>query len=633
MCGISGYFQRKTELNKDAIHEMVDLLYHRGPDDQGIEFLKFFRNEVDTAIGFDRLSIRDLSQNGHQPMFSRDRNVILLFNGEIYNADDIREELMELGHEFKSSSDTEVILEGYLEFGLEKTLERLNGMFAIGIFDCKKQEIYLVRDRVGEKPFYYYDNGDLFAFASEYKAFYMHPDFKPKLNEDVLDEYFLFRYIAGNRTLLKNVYAILPGHYLKIKKDAIEEIKYWDIPIADEQKLKEENIEELEKQIKESICSRMVSDVEVGVELSGGIDSSLAAYYAQQEHEQVKTFSVVFEDGRYSEEEYIDHVNRVTGCTPYKFVQSNQKFLEDFIQCVWHCEAPVNHMGSVALQGLCRQVKKEVSVILTGEGADELFGGYVWYQNSMFHEKNGIIEKLRKLKSMINGEIKKQWIGYKQFDETEKYLLSSSQVTPDVIMDIMPNLDFSNCLQERKKIFNEIPGKGIHKYLNYELKTFLIDLLMRQDKISMGSAVECRVPFVDQDLITYVKKNIKGEWLVKPRKIGKSTLQQTKLILKKVCEKLFGTEFTYRNKIGLQMPLKQYLYSDEFQQYMNLDILPGIRKRNYVNYDKFMQWYQAKENLNVVWSIITLEIWMQIFIDNHGKKVKEYKVKRSELGQ
>lgn len=624
MCGIAGYFNRKERVDISYINNMIDIIRHRGPNDDGIEYLSMFDNsEINVVVGFVRLSIRDLSMNGHQPMFNDDHSIMITFNGEIYNADSLRNELIKKGVSFKSTCDTEVILKSYEMYGIDRTISSLNGMFGIALFDTRKNCIYLIRDRLGEKPVYYYQNDQLFMYSSEYKAFYAHPAFVPKLNEGALDEYCIYRYISDNETLLKNVFCVRPGTYLTVTQNSINETQYYNIPGPQVKKtLISDN--EFELAIKKSVESRMVSDIEVGVQLSGGVDSSIAMYIANENRGNLKSFSMVFDNPEYSEEKFIRAALSKSGGEPFMYKMPNEDYLQALKNTTWSFEAPVNHHGSVQLHYLCQYAQEKVNVILTGEGADELLGGYGWYPVSMFYNSKDLIWKLRSLLHKVKKINHMYWEDKENFTDEEIFMLSDSQTAPNLIEGLRPNLDFHKVLEKRKRIYYSCNGEGIVKKLNYEMKTFMVDLLMRQDKVSMASSIECRVPFVDQDLIEFVRTNINTNDMVKRQAFGTSK-QNTKLILKRLASKYFGDDFAYRKKMGLPSPLNEYLYEEEFKKYMYDVIFPSIKDRNIFNYDYVKDCYENKENLsNVVWRALTFEIWAMMYIDNNGRDVLKY---------
>ena len=625
MCGIVGFFNRKENINADPISGMVDIIRHRGPNDDGIEKLSMFNKSLKENViaGFVRLSIRDLSMKGHQPMFNDDKSIMITFNGEIYNADEIRDELKAEGITFHSTCDTEVIIKHYEKYGIEKTIEKMNGMFGIALYDLKEDCIFLIRDRLGEKPLYYYQNNNVFMFASEYKAFYAHPAFKPELNENGIDEYCLYRYVSDNETLLKGVYCVRPGSYLKITSEDIQEYIYYNIPGYGVKKTKISD-KQFEDAVVKSVKSRLVSDVEVGVQLSGGVDSSIAMHIANHGNGKIKSFSMIFDNPEYSEEEYIRKVLEVSGGEPYMYKMPKVDYLEALKETTWNFEAPVNHHGSVQLHYLCKSAQEKVNVILTGEGADELLGGYSWYPASMFCNSSKLVWRIRTLSHKIRHKDNMYWEDKQNYTDEEKFILADSQTPPCLIEGLRPQLNYKSVLDKRKKMYYSCNGMGVEKKLNYEMKTFMVDLLMRQDKVSMASSIECRVPFVDQDFIEFVRANVSVSDMVRRQSFGRKK-QNTKLILKRLAAKYFGDDFAYRKKMGLPSPLAEYFYEPEFRDYMQNVILPNVKKRNIFNYDYVKECYEEKKNLtNVVWRALTFEIWAMMYLDNDGRNVLEY---------
>ena len=625
MCGISGYVEFGKDASREYIEKMVKMLYHRGPDDTGIEEFSLFyeKRYINGMLGFNRLSIRDLSLMGHQPMKSKDETVILAFNGEIYNADSYREEMIQEGYVFHSKTDTEVILNLYLKYGIKGMLNRLNGMFAICIIDKKQDCMYLARDRVGEKPLYYYQNESVFLFASELKAFYLHPDFIPELNEDRLDEYFMFSYIAGNETLLKDAFMVRPGCYLKVSLHHVREHSYWRMPKSKENQ--KGDLVSFQNALEQSVGSRMVSDVPVGVELSGGIDSSLVSYFAKKYQGEVTAYSIVFDNSKYSEEAYIDEAAEKVQITANKYTFSVSNFIEEIKKCTWHFDAPVNHQGSVALFYLCKKINRKTPVILTGEGADELLGGYEWYHNTFFHKNRPMLNRMKRWKHTLTKQKGCSWVDLGSLNEEELHTLVTSVFKPDVLFGLREQADVKKAISHRVEILKAIDQPGVLRKLDYEMKTYMVDLLLRQDKMSMAASIECRVPFVDQDFIQYVRTNVGEEHLMK-KCAKKNRARNAKIILKEVAAGLFGEKFTYREKMGLPLPLKEFYETKEFEAYFLQEIFPGIKKRGIVNANFVWGLWEHKteRNVKILWSVINFELWAQIFIDDQGAGVKAY---------
>ena len=299
-----------SELNK-----MQKVLSHRGPDDNGLHISSMSNVEGsllnNIGVAFDRLSIRDLSQNGHQPMFSTDNQVMIAFNGEIYNSEELRPFLIHNGCTFRGSSDTEVLINLYQKVGVDRMLEMIDGMFAICLVDFRQRIVYLIRDKIGEKPLYVYQKNNLLMFASEYKAFYASDRFKAEIDNSAVDEYFMFRYVSCEQTFLKGVRNIEPGTYLKIQETSLQSIHYWNIPLKSiNQESFDEIKSEFEKLIEKSVRRRLLSDRPIGLQLSGGVDSSYLCHLVKEKtHRKLNTYCITFDNKSFSEEKYIDYVN------------------------------------------------------------------------------------------------------------------------------------------------------------------------------------------------------------------------------------------------------------------------------------------------------------------------------------
>ena len=380
MCGIAGFVNLDgAPADAGVLGAMTDMIRHRGADDRGTLCLSLRGGIPDTALGFHRLKIVDLSARGHQPMTSPDGSTALLFNGEIYDAFDYKAELERDGYRFRSGTDTEVILALYERDGLERMLERLNGMFAIVIADTRRGAVHLLRDRVGIKPLYWAQRGATVLFASEAKAFLAHPAFCAEIDPTEVDELLAFRYIAGEASLLKGVRHVQPGHRLTITPGGVTEARYWSIPDHPE-KLRlsrEDAVDRLDHLLGRSVQSQLRSDANVGCQLSGGVDSSLVTVLARSHHSaDLNAFSIVFDEPQFSEERWILAAAATARAASHRFVFDEAAFMGALDAASWHMDQPISHPNSLALWLLARRSREHATVLLSGEGADELFGGY-----------------------------------------------------------------------------------------------------------------------------------------------------------------------------------------------------------------------------------------------------------------
>lgn len=630
MCGFTGYINKYKEVDKDILHRMGTLITHRGPDDDGMITFHLGQDNFENAgVVFRRLSIRDLSENGHQPMSSPDGKVTIAFNGEIYNADEIKPQLIQAGYSFKSLADTEVLLYAYLHYGLDKMLSLLDGMYAICLIDRRINCIYLVRDRLGEKPLYVYEGDECFLFGSEYKTFYAHPSFKAVLDDNTVDEYFLFRYTSDGDTLLRGVKNIKPGTYLKYSPSGITKTVYWTLPSSEPNRLsKEENIERYLEIFDKGLKRRLISDVPIGIQLSGGVDSSfMTSRIAKMIDEPIHTFSITFSDKRYSEEDYIDIVNKKYGCIPHKYEWNPEIFFNTWRESTWFFEQPMNHEGTLGLMFLNRESKKHVSVMLCGESADETLGGYPRFpliSERLHHPLKDLMIRgarsaysILKFRKMPPPEISI----FKSLIDSQ---IGATQFVPDKMFYLLRPRERNGkkaVYEKRRTIFREMsPGSGIHKYMNYEMQTYLQDLLMRADKVSMASSIECRVPYLMPELVEYAC-SLPEDLLVTPS--SRDFSHHGKLLLKELCCQEFGRGFVYRPKVGFSMPLLQLMKAPVVAQFIEDALLPGIKSRGVVDYSNTKNLWDRR-NLPIsekdgtmwgLWVSLSFELWAQVYLD------------------
>lgn len=629
MCSIMGFLEKKAKnASEEVLRGMMKILLHRGPDDAGLERCSIFgSDEKNLAIGFNRLSIRDLSPQGHQPMWNYTHNIFITFNGEIYNADDYRNDLIQKDYTFRGHSDTEVILYLYEEYGIDGMLERLDGMFSICITDLRKDTIYLCRDRLGEKPLYIYENSDIIIWASEYKAFYCHPSFHPQLNEEAVTEYFLYRFVAGGETLLKGVKNIAPGTYLELSKDGIQKIVYWDLPGIEDKTISYEQCKkDLQNLMKQSVRRRLVSDVKVGVQLSGGIDSSYVTRIAADVSSHgLDTFGIVLENENFNEKEYMDQVSSLCNTRHHSIPLSKDKFLALWKETTFFFEAPMNHEGSLGLLYLNREARKDVTVLLCGDGADEVLGGYDRFPGYAYQLKNSLVRVASILKRYHRWPFE---LGTLIGSPERHYLRNNQFINTSCVRKLYPKADIDHAQRKRLDILMKLPGKGIRQYMNYDIVTYMQDILMRSDKCSMASSMELRVPFLMPKLVEYAA-TIPTEYLAPaafhdPVKISRNS----KKILKEIVSEIFGENFAYREKMGFSIGLMDYLKQDEVIQFIETVLLPGMQARHlldaaYVeeNWHKLLK--STAQNyehidldvLEICWMSFSFEIWARMYLD------------------
>ena len=634
MCGITGYINTdfRPVRNTDRILKMLKVQKHRGPDDSGIRLFSLLSaSSAETScltpesidadfegiLGFNRLSILDLSMNGHQPMLNPDNNVIIALNGEIYNAFDFRNELQDWGYKFRSATDTEIVLALYLRHGFEGMLERLNGMFALIVIDLRSRELYLARDRFGIKPLYYILNDRVLAFSSELKSFAFLEDFEFTLNSTKLDEYLLFRNNLSG-TLFEGLESLEPGHYLNYRSgQELIKSRYYDVNDYSRSK-RSGTLDSFGTEVREwldkSVRSQLVSDVKLGCQLSGGIDSSLVTWLANTnaKNGSFESVSIVFKNKLFSEESYIDRVTETLGIKSHKFLLDNEYYLDNLGKATWHLESPLNHPNTVAVYKLSQRAKDYVTVLLSGEGADEVFGGYKRFYDIQYPFS------VNRLLTELNRNLNNPSEVFRYFlDNRQRAIMSNAYMTPFLAGRLMRNFSRDRAISDRLALYNTLSGSGFDKQIKYEMKTFLPDLLIRQDKMSMAHSIENRVPFLDNEVVNGAFSIPEQFLMLRDSSIGKNT---EKYLLKKMTAAVFGEDFAFRKKMGFGIPVKEFFSDEKFREYMNDQVLPGIRHRGLFSYKLVSGWFENIKTLKytemeALWIVISFEIWAAIYLD------------------
>lgn len=634
MCGITGYINTdfRPVRNTDRILKMLKVQKHRGPDDSGIRLFSLLSAssaetscltpesidaDFEGVLGFNRLSILDLSMNGHQPMLNPDNNVIIALNGEIYNAFDFRNELQDWGYKFRSATDTEIVLALYLRHGFEGMLERLNGMFALIVIDLRSRELYLARDRFGIKPLYYILNDRVLAFSSELKSFAFLEDFEFTLNSTKLDEYLLFRNNLSG-TLFEGLESLEPGHYLNYRSgQELIKSRYYDVNDYSRSK-RSGTLDSFGTEVREwldkSVRSQLVSDVKLGCQLSGGIDSSLVTWLANTnaKNGSFESVSIVFKNKLFSEESYIDRVTETLGIKSHKFLLDNEYYLDNLGKATWHLESPLNHPNTVAIYKLSQRAKDYVTVLLSGEGADEVFGGYKRFYDIQYPFS------VNRLLTELNRNLNNPSEVFRYFlDNRQRAIMSNAYMTPFLAGRLMQNFSRDRAISDRLALYNTLSGSGFDKQIKYEMKTFLPDLLIRQDKMSMAHSIENRVPFLDNEVVNGAFSIPEQFLMLRDSSIGKNT---EKYLLKKMTAAVFGEDFAFRKKMGFGIPVKEFFSDEKFREYMNDQVLPGIRHRGLFSHKLISGWFENIKTLKytemeALWIVISFEIWAAIYLD------------------
>lgn len=624
MCGFAGFWsEAKTVKDTATAVAVLGDIRHRGPDDQGLVAFSLatgwaqaldprtptVTEPAEGWLGFNRLSIQDLSENGHQPMFSRDGKVIVMLNGEIYNVADLKAQLRQRGVTFRGHSDTEVILELYLAHGLEKMVGQLNGMFAVVIVDLRSGELFLIRDRFGIKPLYVVEHNGGVAFGSEIKGLLRLEGFAPRLRHAGLDEYLLFRNNI-HQTLFEGVQSVVPGTYVRVAHGSRKITStYFSIAsmhrrpqaVADD-KL----VQQTGTFLRDSVRRQLISDVNVGCQLSGGVDSSLVTALAAEHQPGMQTISITFKDPAYNEEAYMDTVISSTGVTAHKHELSADYYVNVFQKATWHFEAPLNHPNTIGLYLLSEQARKHVTVLLSGEGADELFGGYGRFVRVADRWNP------RAFYSYWRSHGFSLFPAYPYWDHGYRTILSSAYMTPALARAVMPEFDSRQALGERRAVYEALQGSPFNRHVQYELSTYLPDLLHRQDTMSMAHSIENRVPFLDHELVDWAF--LLPEGMLR----GNGRVQQTKWVIKQLAASRWGEPFAFRNKSGFSIPLRSFFKNPEFSSFVSDVLLPGMRQRGLFKTAVAERWWKRKDSitsheLDALWILLAFESWCQVY--------------------
>ena len=587
MCGVAGFVNLDgAPADARVVAAMLRTLRHRGPDDRGQLLLSLRGNDIsDSALGFHRLNILDLSEHGHQPMVNPSGTIVIAFNGEVYNAFDYKPELEAAGFRFRSRTDTEVLLYLYERYGITGMLDRLNGMFAVVIADLRSHEVHVARDHFGIKPIYWTAAGSSVLFASEAKAFLEHPGFTAEIDEAHVDEQLAFRYVAGEASLLKGVRQLRPGHRLTITPDGVTTTRYWSIPDGAEkaQLTRTQAVDQLGDVLRRSVASQLLSDVKVGCQLSGGIDSSLVAMFARSQcGASMDTFSIVFEDPKFSEDRWIGEAAATATANSHCFVFTETSFTGQLQRASWHMDQPISHPNSLGLWLLAEKAREVVTVLLSGEGADEVFGGYSRFASAHLPAQSR--------------------------DAVETFIRATQFQPASKLAKLRRSADLAPALARRAALFHEGDGDHLSNCLKYEMQTFLVDLLIRQDKMTMAHGVENRVPFLDRRVVDFAR-TLPAEHLVG---------DTTKIVVKELARRRFDDTFVFRPKGAFNLPLSQYFRSAAFTELMEDRLLPGIRNRGLVSEPAVRELWRrclsAPALTEVFWIPVALELWAQSLV-------------------
>lgn len=608
----------------------MDVQRHRGPDDQGTVAFRFDGTvrEADTAdklyneenydglFGFNRLSIKDLSIEGHQPMLSDNKKIIIVFNGEIYNDEELREELKVRGYKFRSMSDTEVILKMYEEYGFEKMIRRLNGMFAIVIMDLRTNILYMARDRFGIKPLYYADIEGTIYFASELKSIIQFKSFAKEIDPDAFNARIVFSR-PSDRVLLKNVNMLDPGCALIIPVgDHGRKWKFWDIDDYERQNIYkniDEAMDALDGILAKAVARQVVSDVKVGCQVSGGIDSTLVSYYANKAGVSNLNDGVSIVDDTKTggiEEHYIDMVGNSLELSLHKFRMDEQFFIDNYERAAWCNDAPIYKPFFLSFYLLAKEAKNYVTVLMSGEGSDETAGGYGRFAA-------GVYQPFLSRLNIHTGALK-------SYDDYAAYEVLSDSTVMGFTLKGYDNTE--DLIQREVDNFNKFKGSNFTKHLKYETMYRLPESCMRQDKMTMAASIENRVPLLDNEVVDFIMELPESMLLHfkkgSPLEMGDNPFEwvEGKYIYKELLARKFGYDFVYRKKGIMVFDEKTLLTCKGFKTLFYDKIYPSMKKRDLIDYEYIEKLYNNlvhlnKNEFNLMWRVIGLETWCEQFID------------------
>ncbi|WKN41787.1 asparagine synthase (glutamine-hydrolyzing) [Tunicatimonas pelagia] len=495
MCGIVGQIKQNGVIDPAVFQRMRDTLYHRGPDGAGTKLLGDGR----VALGHRRLSIIDLSESGKQPMSNEDGTVWLTYNGEIYNYQPLRTELQNRGHRFVSHTDSEVLIHGYEEWGIQKLLSRLKGMFAFALWDDKQKQLVAARDRFGIKPFYYYADNTQFAFASEIKGIIADPTVQREINPDALADFFLYSYVPHPHSIWKNLYKLSPAHYLVYdqKSHHYQTKRYWQLSVGDRFMPEQEAVERANELIQQAVREHMVSDVPVGLFLSGGYDSATVLKHMRAEA-NVATFSIGFENHRKSEHRQAAGIANTFGSQHHEEIVAEEvdtfKILETL---AFHYDEPYSVSAMIPYYHVSGLAARHSKVALSGDGGDEAFAGYNWHYG--IHEQESQLVSAYRLKSLFRGQRQALLDYYIQFMPGVAPDIQENQALSSDVLDLIGKRGFWYYQQAYE---NGLDAVKTMQVLDY--KTFMLEAcLMRADRSSMAHSLEVRVPFIDHEIFEF----------------------------------------------------------------------------------------------------------------------------------
>jgi asparagine synthase (glutamine-hydrolysing) len=642
MCGIAGMVSsdRLPDDVRPRVERMRDIIAHRGPDDAGLYA------DPHAVLAHRRLSIVDLA-SGHQPLANETGTVWVVFNGEIYNHADVRAELEAYGHTYRTKSDTETIVHAYEQWG-DDCVHRFRGMFAFALWDGPRRRLLLVRDRLGIKPLYWCRSGDALLFASEIKSLLASGSIRAEANASVLPEVLSTRYTASAETLFRGVHKLLPGHLLVFERGGIRIRQYWDVPLREHAAppaastgtatARRDTVARFRELLEESVRLRLMSDVPLGMFLSGGIDSSaIAAIMARQIDRPLQTFSVAFKDRAFNELEYAGQVARAIGADAHEVVIDDRDFFGALPKLVWHEDEPIAHTSSVPLYFVSALARRHVTVVLTGEGSDELLAGYGKYPRIAWNWRAGTVYErvvprgvrqsiadrvVPRLPAQILRYARRSFLAMDR-DAASMFLDNFASVRlADQRRLLAPGLrDLATAAvaYAPSTMYFDAPNGAstlLDRLLYTDVKTYLVELLMKQDQMSMATSIESRVPFLDHRLVEFAAL-LPDEWKLRG--------WTTKRVLREAMKGLLPDAILNRPKMGFPVPFGKWLREGGGWNDVVRDVLLDRRSRERGIIDPAAVDQLLRDHADGrtdggdrLWSLLNLELWYRTFIDGQG---------------
>ena len=604
MCGIVGFIDKSKD-KKKIIKDMADLIIHRGPDSDG------YYVDDNIALGFRRLSIIDLG-TGSQPIFNEEKDKVIIFNGEIYNYQTIKEDLLAKGHKFTTKADTEVILHGYEEYG-EKILNKLRGMFAFVIYDIKTKELFGARDFFGIKPFYYYIDDDVFMFGSEIKSFLGNPNFKKEFNKEMLPLYLSFQYSALENSFFKNVYKLKPGCYFKYKDGKFKLEKYYNLELEPYEDRSFDDFKDgIRDLLNDSVEAHKVSDVEVGSFLSSGVDSSLIATISSVN----KTFTVGWDNNNYSEIDYAKDLSKKIKVKNISKKISKSEYFEKFPMIQYYMDEPLADPSAIALYFVAEIASKHVKVCLSGEGADEIFGGYniyqepftvSWYYKIPFPIRKfiGVLATPFRNHSGFNflirrgKKIEDRYIG-------NAFIFDTYEI--DKVLNYKSNKKYTDLTKPYYKHCKNYDDVMKMQYIDFNF--WLVgDILLKADKMSMANSLEVRVPYLDRVLVDYARH------LPTKYKVNEKV---TKYAFREVAKEVLDKKVANKKKLGFPVPIRVWLREEDTYNLVKNTFLEGSEFFNTKYLIKLLDDHknEKRDNSRKIWTIYTFLVWYKQYFND-----------------